>query len=62
MRWNQIDKNAATKVKEDAQPSEQKPTKVIGPIMGVPADEVIAWVKSWATGHRLPRPKSRRVR
>jgi predicted transcriptional regulator len=23
---------------------------------GVPHDEVVAWIKSWGTGHELPRP------
>ena len=41
---------------------ECKPTRVVGPIYGVPADEVLAWVKSWATNKRLPRPKARRIR
>ena len=35
---------------------------VVGPIYGVSPEEVVAWVKSWATGNRLPRPKPKRVR
>ncbi len=27
--------------------------------MGVPHDEVVAWVKSWGTANELPRPKPR---
>jgi predicted transcriptional regulator len=29
--------------------------------MGVPLDEVKAWVRSWGTNHELPPPKPRRL-
>lgn len=70
MRWNDIVEPIVTKdrhksVNEDIQqPSTvtDAPTKIEGPVYGVPADEVLAWVESWATKNRLPRPKARRIR
>jgi len=41
---------------------DNKPTKVVGPIYGIPGSEILAWVKSWTTDNRLPEPKSRRIR
>ena len=65
MRWSYIDKKAnnANKINEDMPTSEtQRPNKVSGPLYGVPADEVLAWVKSWPTEKPLPKPKVRRLR
>jgi hypothetical protein len=28
---------------------------------GIPFDEIVTWMKSWGSGHELPRPKSRRL-
>ena len=30
--------------------------------MGVPGDEVMAWIKSWGTANPLPRPQPRKIR
>jgi hypothetical protein len=56
------DRNNRNAEPEQASSSEDKPTKVTGPIYGVPAHEVLAWVKSWTTEDRIPKPKVRRVR
>jgi hypothetical protein len=60
MRRSDIDKKTE-KLNEDVPVSEQ-PNKVNGSLYGVPADEVLAWVKSWPTDQPLPKPKVRRLR